>query len=109
MKVEEFIKELRNSAERIYNIYTQGSCYRLCVILQTIDPKAKAYWSDIDGHAITKVKGEFYDIGGKISTEYVEDRGYYLIPEKLKDGYYLLRYKEDEALLNGVTIEKYKK
>lgn len=109
MKVEKFLKELRDSSERIFSIYTKGSCFRLYSILKIIEPSAKAYWSDIHSHAITEIGGSFYDIGGKLSKRYVEEEGYYQIPEKLLKGFYLLRYSEDENLNNSVIVQKYNK
>lgn len=109
MQVKNFLKELRDSAERIQSIYTKGSCYRLCVILQTVFPSAKAYWSDLDNHAITEIEGKFYDIGGEISKKYIENKGYYLVSEELSDGYYLLKYREDENLSCSTSIEKYRR
>ena len=108
MDINKFLKELRDSSERIYSIYTKGSCYRLFSILSTIFPNAVPYWSDMDNHAITKIDNKFYDIGGEITLSYVEDKGYYPIPKRLRNGYYLLKYAEDEKLGNSIPPEKYR-
>ena len=104
----EFIKELKDSADIQYKIFTEGSCFRLYCILKTIYPEAKAYWSDRDGHAITEINNKFYDIGGEINREYVENQGYYLVPENQLEAYKLMKWLNNETCLS-VKPEKYKK
>ena len=49
------------------------------------------------------------DIGGKVNNRYAEDKGYYIIPDTLIDGYSLLKYTKSEDDKNSVTVEKYRK
>lgn len=105
--ITEFLKELRDSADIQSKIFTEGSCFRLYKILKTIHPKAKAYWSDVDNHCITKIEGEFYDIGGLIKKSYALDKSYYKIHKSQINGYTLLKWVNEEMSI-GSRIEKYK-
>lgn len=100
-----FLDELRESADDMYEIFTEGSCYRLYKILKTLYPQAEAYWSESDGHAITKIDNSYYDIGGEIKKSYVDYKEYF----KIKDhsGYNLLKYKTKEKN-RSTRIGKYK-
>jgi hypothetical protein len=49
-KIVKLLKEIKYSYHNNSKIYTEGSCFRLYKILQTIYPKAKPYYSNIDGH-----------------------------------------------------------
>lgn len=108
MNIDKFLEELRNSADIQYKIFTEGSCFRLYCILKTIFPKAIVYWSDIDGHAITKIEGKYYDIGGEINPSYVEETGYYPVPKNQMQGYKILKWLDKDTNLS-VKIGKYKK
>ncbi len=105
-KVETFIKELRESSDRMYNIFTQGSCVRLFCMLNVFYEDATMYWSDRDGHAITKIDGKYYDIGGRVAPKYVNIKEYHPVPSKHIDGYRLLKNTEEEVKL-FVSVEKY--
>lgn len=105
--VDKFLKELRDSADIQFKIFTEGSCFRLYMILKIIFPKAEAYWSDLDNHCITKIEEEFYDIGGIIKDSYIEDRSYYKIPKSQLRGYSLLKWMNRKENI-GSKIEKYK-
>lgn len=102
----EFLKELRDSADIQFKIFTQGSCFRLYLIVKTIFPKAKPFWSDLDNHCIIKLKGKYYDIGGEVKEQYIEDRCYYKVPESQIKGYSLLKYTRDKDSFS-VKTEKY--
>ena len=105
--IENFLKELRESADIQFKIFTEGSCFRLYIILKTIYPKAKPYWSDLENHCVTKINGKFYDIGGEIKKSYVKDRSFYEIPKDQMNGYKILKWvSEDDSL--GTKVEKYK-
>lgn len=106
--ITEFLKELRESSDRIHAIFTKGSCYRLTSILKAIYPEAEPYWSDLENHAITKIDDVYYDIGGPLSSKYVEEKGYYLVPERLRTGYYLIKYKDKKKLSCYISPEKYR-
>ena len=107
MDIKEFLKELRDSADIQYKIFTEGSCFRLYCILKVIFPQAKVYWSDRDGHAITEIDGKFYDIGGEVTKEYIDDMGYYIIPENKLEGYRIMKWLDVKTNLS-VKPEKYK-
>jgi hypothetical protein len=106
-KVEIFLKQLRESADIIYKIYTDGSCYKLYEILKVFYPDAIPYWSDRDNHCLVKIKDSFYDIGGIINKEWVEEKGYYPIPENQKHGYSLLKYSSVKEEQSSIVVEKY--
>lgn len=103
----EFLTELRESADIQFKVFTEGSCFRLYKILKVIFPEAKAYWSDIDNHCITKINGKYYDIGGEVKKEYIENNAYYKIVKSQLKGYALLKYTVEEANFR-VSTEKYK-
>lgn len=107
MDIKNFLKELRDSADIQYKIFTEGSCFRLYCILKTIAPQAEAYWSDKEGHTITKIDGKYYDIGGEIHKDYVEEEGYYLISDKHLEGFKLLKWLDKDTSLRVVT-QRYK-
>lgn len=107
-KINNFLTELRESAEAQYNIFTQGSCFRLYLILKTIFPKAEPYWSDMDNHCIIKIDDKFYDIGGEINKNYVDSQNYNRIRKEHIKGFSLLKYSKNESNMRTITIEKYK-
>ena len=75
-QILQFLRELRGSDDRMQKIFLEGSCFRLYCILKTIYPDAKPYYSQVDGHWITKIDGSYYDINGKLSKDYIKDKGY---------------------------------
>ena len=106
MDIEEFLKELRESANIQYKIFTEGSCFRLYRILKVISPKSKPYWSDRDNHCITRIGEKYYDIGGEVKAEYTKEKGYYEIPKDQIKGYILMEFNREEDMFS-VTVEKY--
>tara|TARA_R110000851_G_scaffold96879_1_gene210100 strand:- start:69 stop:392 length:324 start_codon:yes stop_codon:yes gene_type:complete len=106
--INKFLKELRDSADIQSKIFTKGSCFRLYKVLKVVFPDAKPYWSDIDNHCITKIEGEFYDIGGIIKKSYMKESGYYKIRKKQLRGYSLLKWVSEDADSIESKIEKYK-
>lgn len=108
-KVELLLKELRDAADIMFNIFTKGSCFRLFSILKIVYPKAESYWSDVDNHAVTKINDSYYDIGGILNKEYIEEKGYYKVTGRFYDGYHLLKYNRDKEQAGvALTPEKYK-
>jgi len=105
-QIELFLKELNDSADRINDIFTDGSCTRLFKILKVICPNAELYWSDSDAHGITKIDDDYYDIGGLINKEYVKLREYHLVPESHYKGYFILKYTEVD-IKRHVKVDKY--
>lgn len=79
----EFLKELKYSYHLNAKIYTEGSCFRLYKILQSLFPQAKPYYSQLDGHWIVEIEGKFYDINGEITNQYVESKEYELIVDEI--------------------------
>jgi hypothetical protein len=108
-QIEDFLKELRDSSDRMYEVFTKGSCARLFFIIKALIPKAKLYWSNIDNHAITKIDGEYYDIGGIMNKDYVVRKEYNLVPESQHPAYALLKYSELEEIRGAGISEKYYK
>tara|TARA_R110002049_G_scaffold231127_1_gene403387 strand:- start:25750 stop:26076 length:327 start_codon:yes stop_codon:yes gene_type:complete len=105
--INKLLQELRDSADIQNVIFTEGSCFRLYMILKIIFPKAKAYWSDMDNHCITKIDGQFYDIGGIIKKSYVRTRNYNKINNSELRGYSLLKWSSNKRSI-GSRVEKYK-
>lgn len=66
-----FLKELKDSDELMGAIFTKGSCFRLCRILQVIFPEAEALYSETDGHWVTKINQRYFDINGEIQESYI--------------------------------------
>ena len=58
-KVLLFIKSIRESFGASIAVYTMGNCYQFYEILKTVFPDAEAFEN---GHVLTKIDGEFYDI-----------------------------------------------
>lgn len=106
MDIDLFIKELRESADIQYTIFTEGSCYRLGCIIKAICPDAVIYWSDVLNHAITKVGDDYYDIGGKIKHEYVINNNFYVVHESQHSGYKLLKWLGKDKC-RSAHVEKY--
>lgn len=71
-----FLKELKYSHHDMERIFTSGSCFRLCKILEPICPGAIFHYSDRDGHWVTEYDGRFYDINGEIDKEYIDYKKY---------------------------------
>ena len=107
-KIEQLLKELRESSDRMYDIFTSGSCTRLFFMLKIVFPKAQLYWSNLDNHAITKIGTSFYDIGGIVNKTYIKSRDYDLVSKDKYDGYKLLKKTEEEVSLKVITEKYYK-
>lgn len=45
-------------------VYTQGGCYQLFIILRLVFPESKPFYDQVNGHAYTKIDGKLYDING---------------------------------------------
>lgn len=78
-----FLRELKYSYHLNEQIYTQGSCFRLYKILQSLFLQANPYYSHLDGHWITEIDGKFYDINGEINWEYTEHKEYKLVTDEV--------------------------
>ncbi len=107
-QIKKFLKELRDSSDIIYDIYTKGSCFRLYSILKTIDNSSEAYWSDTDNHCITKIGACYYDIGGRIKKGYIIDNSYYKIDKSQLKGFKLLKYVSKNKCI-AAKVEKYER
>lgn len=77
--IENFLQELKSAYYLNGEIFMEGSCFRLYKILKTIFPDAEPYYSQLDGHWITKINGEYYDINGCIDEKYKEFKNYELV------------------------------
>lgn len=78
----QFLKELKYSYKNNEKIYTEGSCFRLFIIMELLFD-AKPYYSEIEGHWISEVEGFYYDINGRLSEKYVTDKEYKLITDNV--------------------------
>lgn len=75
-KVLELLQEIRGADETIQKIFLNGSCYKLCRILKAVYPSSKALYSHRDGHWITQIENEYYDINGRLKKEYIIEKSY---------------------------------
>lgn len=106
-QIELLLKELRESGDIIYKIFTEGSCFRLYPVLKAIYPEAIAWWSDRDNHCAIQIGNIFYDIGGNINADRVKN-SYYCIPENELPGYKLMKYVPNEDHRYSVIVDRYK-
>lgn len=103
--IENFLKELKYSYSENERIYTEGSCFRVYIMLKILFEEAKPYYSELDGHWVTKIRDKFYDINGEISKEYIGNKNYEHITDDVKlQSAYLPTYKGV-----GVSYKKYQK
>lgn len=72
--VLEFLKELKYSYKDMDRVFLEGSCYRLYKILKVVFPMAKALYSDEEGHWITEIDGDYFDINGELSKFFVNHK-----------------------------------
>lgn len=73
-KILEFLKELKYSYKDMDKIFMEGSCYRLYKLLKVFFPTAKALYSVPEGHWITEIDGDYYDINGELSNFFVNHK-----------------------------------
>jgi len=59
-----FLERLRNSAPKITEIFKEGSCFNLYLILSTHYPQSTPYYNS--DHIITKINNHYYDIEGEV-------------------------------------------
>lgn len=71
--IEAFITAVRQSHPSIQHIYTNGSCYKFHLILNTVTP-CIPYYDPIVGHVYSLINGCYYDINGKLDDEKVLSR-----------------------------------
>lgn len=64
------IDALRESDPYISTIYTQGSCYRLHLLLRTLWPDAIPVMDNTGGHVGSLIEGLVYDINGVVVWSY---------------------------------------
>ena len=63
IKINDFIKSIRESFDSSVAVYSFGNCYQFYEILKIIYPDAEAYY---DGnHVWTKIDNRFFDIYGE--------------------------------------------
>lgn len=63
---ERLITKIRESFPESVEIYMNGGCYGLFLVLQEVFPEADAYYDPIEGHVYTKIGDHFYDINGRV-------------------------------------------
>ena len=66
MNISTFITELRNTDRYIQHIYTEGSCYKLYVLLSKMYKGTIPYISKNKNHIIIRYRNVYYDINGKV-------------------------------------------
>ena len=93
LQILRVIKEIKASNPVMEEIFTQGSCFNLFMILNAMCIRAECYYSILDGHAVTMIDGTLYDING-----IVKDRAgnYQPITEIWAD-----KYKSFDDFCNG--------
>ena len=73
-KILSFLRILRESHPEQFKIFTEGSCYQLCVLLAHVVEGCTPLYTDQDGHWITRIDARFYDVGGRIAPDYGKER-----------------------------------
>ena len=102
-KILKFLQELKSADATIPRIFLEGSCFRLYRILEVLFPEAEPLYSDRDGHWITKIDEEYYDINGRLSYGYVRDKEYTFRGEVNKASAYVHTHSNNL----GTPYEKY--
>lgn len=69
MKVEVFIKTLRESEAYIEDIYLNGGCYQFHLVLKNMFSDAIPYINKEKDHVVTMLRDNLYDIRGVVSNE----------------------------------------
>lgn len=64
--VERFLSTLRDSVPDAVEVFTNGNCFKLYLLLRTIYPQAQPYYRISVGHVYTEIDGDYYDIEGKV-------------------------------------------
>ena len=59
------IYSIRSAHKDMQDLFMYGQCYNFYLIVRTIFPEAKCYYSKSEGHVYIKYKNSFYDIRGK--------------------------------------------
>lgn len=108
MRIVNMLRELRDSAEPIQSIFTEGSCFRLYRILVNIFPQARPFYSQVDGHWITEIDGKYYDIGGEIDPSFVLEKQYeHITNEGTLASAYICKWSENPKYSYGTSYNKY--
>jgi hypothetical protein len=63
--VERTIAAIRGSHPDIEWLYMEGQCYNFFLMLRSIWPSARAFYSMSEGHVYTKINGNLFDIRGR--------------------------------------------
>ena len=64
-RIKEMITALRESRPDMVEIFTEGWCYHLFLIIRALEPTAQPWYQTNPGHVYTKVGKYWYDIRGK--------------------------------------------
>lgn len=99
-----FLKELKYAYKDMDKIFLEGSCFRLYKILKVVFPNATALYSEIEGHWITEIDGDFYDINGELSKFYVNHKKFEKRNSVTEASAYIPTYKGQAC-----SYSKYKK
>lgn len=63
------IRSIREAHPIMTTVYSYGSCWNLFKTLRFAFPEARAYYSQIEGHVITRIGEKYYDITGEVSAD----------------------------------------
>ena len=67
--INRLIEAIRNSRKDSSRAYTEGSCFKLYLILKEVFPNAEPWYNGIVGHVLTEIDGTLYDINGVVERE----------------------------------------
>lgn len=84
--VIKLIMEVRNANPIMVDVFTKGSCFNFFMMLRAVYPEAQAYYSQIEGHVITKIEEWYYDINGPVQLSKVIEHSYAPIDEIWAEG-----------------------
>lgn len=75
-KILNLLTALRESDQKVLEVFMSGSCYRLYHVLQSVFPTAIPLYSHKQGHWVVEINNRYYDIGGEIKKDYIEHNEY---------------------------------
>ncbi len=94
-----FLDLLRESFVGSQEVYTQGSCYHVYLMLKSIFPQAVPYYMERPYHIVTEIEGKFYDIDGECDVYEDEDEDELLVYCRyVEDGNEVWEYMDDPRI-----------
>ena len=80
-RVLSFLTTLADAVPNAQQVFTEGCCFRLFLILRHQWPEARAYYVSVEGHVYTQIGKWLYDIRGRWSRDHLPP-GFWLDTER---------------------------